>query len=175
MSKLVALRSELNENDLKLLIRWMSNEHIYRFLNEHQQITSQLKQIYDARLPVFTPLFNRNGRFFMICTGGGQAIGFLRMQYAPNNAAELVVAIGEENMWGKGYGRASLMEALKIAFLELRREKMISHIYSENTRSRQMFLNCGFVPTKAGEKLWEYELTLDDYLHPKELDQRMIV
>ena len=45
MSKLVALRSELNEHDLKLLIRWMSNEHIYRFLNEHQQITSQLKQI----------------------------------------------------------------------------------------------------------------------------------
>ena len=28
--------------------------------------------------------------------------------------------------------------------------------------SRQMLLNCGFVPTKAGEKLAEYELTLDD-------------
>ena len=165
MSKLVALRSELNENDLKLLIRWMSNEHIYRFLNEHQQITSQLKQIYDARLPVFTPLFNRNGRFFMICTGGGQAIGFLRMQYAPNNAAELVVAIGEENMWGKGYGRASLMEALNIAFLELRREKMISHIYSENTRSRQMFLNRGFVLSRKGQQLTEYQLSFSQFLH----------
>ena len=28
-----------------LLIRWMSNEHVYQSLNEHQQITAQLKNI----------------------------------------------------------------------------------------------------------------------------------
>lgn len=50
MSQLAYLRTELCEEDLLRLIRWMSNEHVYRFLNEHQQITAQLKQIYDARL-----------------------------------------------------------------------------------------------------------------------------
>lgn len=150
MTQLALLRTELSETDLQLLIRWMSNEHVYRFLNEHQQITAQLKDIYDARLPVITPLFNRNGRFFIICTGGGQAIGFLRMEYAPDNAVELVIAIGEESMWGQGYGRASLTEALKVAFFELRRERIIAHIYNENTRSRHLFVSRGFVPCKAG-------------------------
>ena len=69
-------------------------------------------------------------------------------------------------MWGQGYGRASLMEAQKIAFFELRREKMIAHIYNENARSRQMFLNRGFVPCREGDRLREYQLTLREYLKP---------
>ena len=162
MGQIAYLRSELREEDLLLLIRWMSNEHVYRFLNEHQQITSQLKQIYDSRLPVLTPLFNRNGRFFLICTGGGQPIGFLRMQNAPGYAAELVVAIGVESMWGQGYGRACLTEALKVAFFDLRREKVIAHIYKDNIRSRNLFVSRGFVPCKAGEELTEYQLTYSD-------------
>ena len=166
MAQRVVLRMDLNENNLLLLIRWMSNEHVYQFLNEHQQITAHLKNIYDSRLPVFTPLFNRTGRFYMICAEDGRAIGFLRMKYAPDNAVELVVAIGEEEMWGQGYGRASLMEAQKITFFELRREKLIAHIYNENARSRQMFLNRGFVPCREGDRLREYQLTLREYLKP---------
>ena len=27
----------------------MANEHVYRYLNEHQQINVQLKQVYDVR------------------------------------------------------------------------------------------------------------------------------
>ena len=69
-------------------------------------------------------------------------------------------------MWGQGYGRASLMEAQKIAFFELRREKLIAHIYSENTRSRQMFLNRGFVPSRKGQQLTEYQLSFSQFLHP---------
>lgn len=174
MSQLAYLRMDLSEKDLLLLIRWMSNEHVYRFLNEHQQIASQLKMIYDARLPVFTPLFNRNGRFYIICTGGGQAIGFLRMQYAPDNAVELVIAIGEEAMWGHGYGRASLSEALKVAFFELRRERIIVHICNENMRSRHMFSSRGFTPCREGEKLTRYQLTYDDYLQPKQCSEAII-
>lgn len=174
MSQLAFLRTELSGEDLLQLIRWMSNEHVYRFLNEHQQIAAQLKQIYDARLPVFTPLFNRNGRFYMICAGGGQAIGFLRMQYAADNTVELVVAIGEETMWGRGYGRAALAEALKIAFYELRRDMIIAHIYNDNTRSRQMFINRGFVPCGAGEHLTEYRLTFSEYLRARRSPQEMI-
>lgn len=68
MPRSVTLRDELRTEDLLLMIEWMSNEHVYRYLNEHQQITEQLKQVYDARLLILTPLFNRNGRFFMICT-----------------------------------------------------------------------------------------------------------
>ena len=143
--------------------------HVYQYLNEHQQISAQLKQIYDARLPVFTPLFNRNGQFYIICTGDGQPIGFLRMAYAPDNAVEMVVDIGEESIWGQGYGRASLAEAQKIAFFQLRRDKMIARIYNENARSRQMFVSCGFKPGLGSGTMTEYQLTSVDYLHRKQL------
>ena len=110
---------------------------------------------------------------YIVCTGGGQAIGFLRMKYAADNAVELVVAIGEEAMWGRGYGRACLSEALIIAFFEMRRDKIIAHVYNENRRSRQMFVNRGFIPEKEGEKMIEYQLTLGEYLHPQD-EQHMI-
>ena len=143
------------------------NEHVYRYLNEHQQIAAQLRQVYDARLPVFTPLFNQNGRFFMICTGGNQGIGFLRLANCPNNTAELVIAIGEESMWGRGYGRVSLSEALKIAFLEMRKDRVNAHIYHENSRSRHLFESRGFVPCAQGAHSTKYQLTFDAYLHPE--------
>ena len=45
MSQRISLRTELRTEDLLLMIKWMSNEHVYRYLNEHQQITAQLKQV----------------------------------------------------------------------------------------------------------------------------------
>ena len=167
MEQHVILRKDLSEGDLLLLIRWMANERVYQFLNEHQQISSQLKQVYDARLPVFTPLFNRNGPFYILCTGDNQPIGFLRMAHAPDNAVEMVVAIGEKAMWGQGYGRASLAEAEKIAFFDLRREKMIARIYNENARSRQMFIGCGFKPGQGSGRMTEYQLTFSEYLQQR--------
>lgn len=167
MEQHVILRKDLSEGDLLLPIRWMANGHVYQFLNEHQQISSQLKQIYDARLPVFIPLFNRNGPFYIICTGDNQPSGFLRMAHAPDNAVEMVVAIGEKAMWGQGYGRASLAEAEKIAFFDLRREKMIARIYNENARSRQMFMGCGFKPGQGSGRMTEYQLTFSEYLQQR--------
>lgn len=165
MEQHVILRKDLSEGDLLLPIRRMANEHVYQFLNEHQQISSQLKQIYDARLPVFTPLFNRNGPFYILCTGDNQPSGFLRMAHAPDNAVEMVVAIGEEAMWGQGHGRASLAE--KIAFFDLRREKMIARIYNENARSMQMFIGCGFKPGQVRGRMTEYQLTFSEYLQQR--------
>ena len=40
MEQHVILRKDLSEGDLLLLIRWMANERVYQFLNEHQQISS---------------------------------------------------------------------------------------------------------------------------------------
>lgn len=117
---------------------------------------------------MFTPLFNRNGQFYIICADDGQSIGFLRMAYAPDNAVEMVVAIGEETMWGQGYGRASLAEAQKIAFFQLRRKKMIARVYNENARSRQMFLSCGFRTGQGSGSMTEYQLTFSEYLQRKQ-------
>ena len=97
----ILLRNEITPADLNALERWMSNAAVTRYLNEYRQISAHLRAVREARLPVLTPLFNRDGRFWMICAEDAP-VGFLRAAYRPDNAAELVVAIGEENMWGAG-------------------------------------------------------------------------
>ena len=162
MASSVSLRAELQAEDLLLLMRWMANDHVYRYLNEHQQIAAQLKQVYDARLPLLTPLFNQNGPFRMICDEGGAPIGFLRMAHCPGNGAEVVLAIGEERLWSQGYGRSSLAEALKIAFFELRKDRVIAHIHCENSRSQRLFSSRGFVPCAQLGHATRYQLTMTD-------------
>lgn len=142
MASSVSLRAELQAEDLLLLMRWMANDHVYRYLNEHQQIAAQLKQVYDARLPLLTPLFNQNGPFRMICDEGGAPIGFLRMAHCPGNGAE----------------------ALKIAFFELRKDRVIAHIHCENSRSQRLFSSRGFVPCAQLGHATRYQLTMTDYL-----------
>lgn len=164
MHRKISLRTELMQEDLSKMILWTSNDRVCRYLNEHRRITAHLKQVYDSRLPVFTPLFNQNGRFYMLCADGDQAIGFLRMAHAPGNAAEIVIAIGDESMWGQGYGHAGVSEALKIAFFEMRKEKLIAHIHHENRRSRRMFASLGFSPSVEGDETTEYQLTWSEYV-----------
>ena len=61
----------------------------------------------------------------------------------------------------------SLSEALKIAFLEMRRDRVIAHIYHENSRFRHLFVSRGFVPCTQGTYSTKYQLTFDAYLHPE--------
>ena len=98
----VTLRTEILPTDLTAMMRWLANPHVSHNLNEHEQITAQLHQIYDARLPVLTPLFNQNGRFWMIDQSFERPVGFLRAVYGAENSVEMVIAIGDEALWGAG-------------------------------------------------------------------------
>lgn len=101
----VTLRTEILPTDLTAMMRWLANPHVSHNLNEHEQITAQLHQIYDARLPVLTPLFNQNGRFWMIDQSFERSVGFLRAVYGAENSVEMVIAIGDEALWGQGLGK----------------------------------------------------------------------
>lgn len=170
----VILRTEICPGDLTAMMRWMANPHVYRYMNEHRRITERLRQVYDARLPVLTPLFNQGGRFLMICGRDERPVGFLRMAYCPGNEVEMVIAIGEEQMWGRGIGRESVRIALKMAFLDMRREAVIVHIHHDNIRSRNLFENSGFTVSAEGSGMTQYRLTFDDYLHPERREENRI-
>ena len=170
----VALRTEILPTDLTAMMRWLANPHVSHNLNEHEQITAQLHQIYDARLPVLTPLFNQNGRFWMIDQSFERPVGFLRAVYGANQSVEMVIAIGDESLWGQGLGKQALREALREIFLEMRRESIIVHIKHGNTRSHNLFMNSGFSFVAERRETTQYRLTLEDYLHPGKDDDLFI-
>ena len=163
----VTLRTEILPTDLTAMMRWLANPHVSHNLNEHEQITAQLHQIYDARLPVLTPLFNQNGRFWMIDRDFERSVGFLRAVYGAENSVEMVIAIGDEALWGQGLGKKALQAALREIFLEMRKSRILVHIKHGNTRSHNLFMNSGFSFVQERTHTTQYLLTFDDYLHPR--------
>lgn len=83
----------------------------------------------------------------MICPGDGQAIGFVKLaRTAAAGEYEIVYAIGEESLWGQGYGKTAIGKALTFAFAfaDLQAVSVIAKINPENTRSRRLAAACGF-------------------------------
>ena len=77
---------------------------------------------------------------------------------------EIVYAIGEESLWGPGYGKGAVRSALSAAFLDSRAERVIARIDPENTRSIRSVCACGFSRCGKEGKLHLYDLTQERYL-----------
>ena len=71
----------MNLQDVRLLIHWMENPAVTRYLNEDPDIVSGLRQLADmVPEPMLTCHFNRIGRFFMACTREGEPVGFVKLR-----------------------------------------------------------------------------------------------
>lgn len=162
----VSLRTEIRPCDIERLIEWMENPMITRYLNESERVADELRQLlFSVPAPMLTFCFNRGGRFSLVCGESDRAIGFVKLEELPEPGTyEIVVVIGEEHLWGKGYGAGAVHMALNRAFLEWRAHKVIARIYAENQRCIRMMRACGFTCERHEEPLCRYGLTMDTYL-----------
>ena len=133
----IFLRADIMPEDVKSLVRWMENPAVTRYLNEEPDVTCSLRRILQTvPAPILTFQFNRQGRFFMACCPGGDTIGFVKLrEMAEQGTYEIVYAIGEETLWGNGYGEGTIRSALFTAFLEWRARKIVAKICPGNQRS----------------------------------------
>lgn len=61
----IFLRAEIEMNDIELLIRWMKNPNVTRYLNEDPNVVYSLRRISQSvPEPMLTYHFNRTERFF---------------------------------------------------------------------------------------------------------------
>ena len=161
----IFLRTELNCSDVKLLIRWMENPAVTRYLNEDPAIAASLRQMQSTvPEPMLTYHFNRMGRFFMACTPAGDTVGFVKLRHWNGGIYEIVYAVGDEALWGRGYGTGAVHSALAAAFLEWRARKVVAKIHPENRRSIRSVCACGFRCAEEGSRLHRYEITMQEYL-----------
>ena len=91
-------------------------------------------------------------------------IGFVRLRDAPAGELEIVVAIGEESIWGQGYGKHAIRRALASAFFEKRASRVIANIHRANRRSIRAFEHVGFSELGRSETTIRYCLTMKQYL-----------
>ncbi len=162
----VSLRTEIRPRDMERLIEWMENPDVTCYLNEDDHVTEELRQmLLTVPAPMLAFHLNRRGRFSLVCDMEDNAIGFVKLkELSEQDTYEIVIVIGEENLWGRGYGAGAVHMALSRAFLEWHARKVIARIHVNNRRSIRMMCSCGFTREHDGTPLSRYGLTMETYL-----------
>ena len=154
----IQLSQEVYRSDAEKMADWLSDEEITKNLNEDANAKANLINIVNRiDMPILTHLFNNNCRFFTI-KNTYETVGFLRL-VPKNNGIELVIAVGEKDLWGRGIGHDAVVEALKKAFFDMRTDKVVAKIKKTNNRSRNLFKGIGFKEVKELEREIEYQMT----------------
>jgi len=140
----VSLRPEITRSHAFILMNWMEDERVTRYLSDSGSVSRFIAQAVDrAQMPILTHLFNQGGRFFMAYDRNDTPVGFVRL-VKTGAECEIVLVVGDHENWGQGLGGSTIREGLKLAFLNMRAEKVIAKIHTDNTRSMKGFERCGF-------------------------------
>jgi RimJ/RimL family protein N-acetyltransferase len=160
----IVLRREVYRDDAQKIAYWLEDEEIIRFLNEHQNVSDDIRQVL-ARvpIPVLTHLFSQDGIFFMVDTDKQEPIGFLRLVPRPTET-EMIIVIGDKKNWGRGFGTGAVVQGLRHAFFEWRTDKVVAKINTANRRSIRVFKKAGFRQEKELPGEFQFSITMDDFL-----------
>jgi regulator of nucleoside diphosphate kinase len=160
----VSLRPEITRTHAMILMDWLEDERVTRYLSDSRNVSRFIAQAVDRTpLPILTHLFNQGGRFFMVYDRHDQPVGFVRL-IKSGPQCEIVLAIGDLANWGRRLGRSAIREGLKLAFLEMRADSVVARIHPENVRSVKAFERCGFELMSATPTLVSMSMTRGRYL-----------
>jgi RimJ/RimL family protein N-acetyltransferase len=141
--ELVVLRPRVDE-DLGLFARWHGNPDVRHWLHM-SEMPNQTLEIERQRWQIARNDPTRIS--FVIETLDGVPIGNIVLidVDAAHRRAELGIAIGDKEHWGRGYGTDAIRVILRFAFevLNLRRVELITDI--DNERGIRAYEKCGFV------------------------------
>jgi regulator of nucleoside diphosphate kinase len=128
-----------------MLMDWLEDEDVTRYLSDSRHVSRFIEQVIGrVQLPILTHLFNQGGRFFMAYDRHDVPVGFVRLVKTGRDC-EMVLVIGNRDNWGRKLGASAIREGMKLAFFDMRAEKLIAKINADNARSLKAFERCGFL------------------------------
>lgn len=160
----ISLCPEITRANALNLVDWLEDENVIRYLSDSRHVSRSIEQVIGrVQLPVLTHLFNQGGRFFMAYDRHDAPVGFVRL-IKTGADCEIVLLIGEQDNWGRRLGASALREGMKLAFFDMRAERLIAKIHPDNTRSLKAFQRCGFVLDRETPALQTYAMPAERYL-----------
>jgi regulator of nucleoside diphosphate kinase len=160
----ISLCPEITRANALTLMDWLADESVTRHLSDSPHVSRFIQQVVDrVHLPILTHLFNQGGRFFMACDRRDVPVGFVRLVKTGRDC-EMVLVIGNRDNWGRKLGATAIREAMKLAFFDMRADKLEARIHAENVRSLKAFQNCGFVLESQTPSLKTFVLSSERYL-----------
>ena len=168
----ISLCPEITRADALTLIDWLDDERVIRYLSDSQHVSRFIEDVIGrVQLPVLTHLFNQGGRFFMAYDRHEVPVGFVRLVKTGRNC-EMVMVIGNRDNWGRKLGTSVIREGMKLAFFEMRADKLIAKIHTENVRSLKAFERCGFLLESQTPTMQSFAVTSERYLRLLRKDSR---
>ncbi len=143
---------------------WLEDEDVTRYLSDSRHVSRFIEQVVGrVQLPILTHLFNQGGRFFIAYDRRDVPVGFVRLiKSGPD--CEIVLVIGNRDNWGRKLGVSTIRESMKLAFFDMRAERLIAKIDVENVRSLKAFEHCGFLLASQTPTLKSFVLSSERYL-----------
>ncbi len=161
----ITLRLDVNEKDAEKMILWLSNQNITKYLNEDINSIEAIEKVIEKnQTELFTYYLNQDGRFFLIDLDE-ECIGFVNLfTIRSGKEYEVVIAIGDQENWGKHYAKKALESIMRKVFITWRIDRLKAKICLENNRSIGLFDHLNFRKIKISEKFISYEITMDGYI-----------
>lgn len=160
----ISLCREITRADALNLMDWLEDEDVIRYLSDSRHVSRFIEQVVGrVQLPTLTHLFNQGGRFFMAYDRRDVPVGFVRLVKSGTDC-EMVLVIGNRDNWGRKLGVSTLREGMKLAFFDMRAEKLIAKIHAGNRRSLRAFEHCGFLLESQSHSTHSFSITSNRYL-----------
>ena len=163
MKKLISveLRNFIEKNDALNLIKWLDDFEIVKYMNESKDVSKILTNILNNRQEALLTYYLNRSCIFHMVDYESDCVGFVSLIPSSNKQYEVVIAIGDKDIWGQKIGHFALEKTILFAFNELKCEKLIAKIHNENTRSIKLFENLGFKKENFANKFLLYSLQKD--------------
>ncbi|WP_034386585.1 bifunctional GNAT family N-acetyltransferase/nucleoside diphosphate kinase regulator [Comamonas composti] len=160
----ISLCPEITRTNALTLMDWLEDEGVTRYLSDSRHVSRFIEQVIGrVQLPILTHLFNQGGRFFMAYDRHDVPVGFVRL--VKNGAdCEMVLVIGQRDNWGRRLGASAIREGMKLAFFDMRAEKLIAKIHPDNARSIKAFVRSGFVLESETPAMKSFAMGSERYL-----------
>lgn len=160
----IALCPEITRANALTLMDWLDDDDVTRYLSDSRDVSRFIEQAVErVRLPILTHLFNQGGRFFMAYDWHDMPVGFVRLVKAGPDC-EMVLVIGNRDNWGQKLGAGAIREGMKLAFFDMRAEKLIAKIHPDNARSLKAFLHSGFLLESETPAMKSLAMSSERYL-----------
>lgn len=164
MNQIIELDDEIFLNDAYLMADWLDNEEITQYISEGHEISNEIRAaLRYTTCPIVTHMFCSGGNFYLI-KHNGRSIGYLKLVDKGNRLAEIVIVIGDKEMWNRGYGTRAVELALQECFFRLRYETLQANIMPGNEGSHHLFRKLGFTEETAKSGVARYLMKLEQYL-----------
>ncbi|WP_028600851.1 bifunctional GNAT family N-acetyltransferase/nucleoside diphosphate kinase regulator [Ottowia thiooxydans] len=160
----ISLCPEITRSHALTLMDWLEDEDVTRYLSDSRHVSRFIEQVVGrVQLPILTHLFNQGGRFFMAYDRHDIPVGFVRLVKTGRDC-EMVLVIGNRDNWGRKLGASVIREGMKLAFFDMRADKLIAKIHAENVRSEKAFLRSGFLLESETPTLKSFRMSSERYL-----------